>query len=60
MKYQNVVGVERFLRGALGASLLSWALNGNPEGWAGLFFTLTAILQYCPIRRFAEALRGQA
>ncbi|MBS2034482.1 DUF2892 domain-containing protein [bacterium] len=53
---RNVAGVERFLRGLVGASLISWALNGHPLGWMGLWVTTTAILEFCPVR----ALFGRA
>lgn len=47
---RNVVGTERFLRGLVGAALVSWALNGHPAGWIGLLFTATAVMEYCPLR----------
>lgn len=50
MRVKNMVAEERFVRGALGACLIGWALNDNPEGWLGLFYTATAILEYCPLR----------
>lgn len=51
MQYKrNVVGGDRLLRGVIGASLISWALNGHLLGWFGLLFMASAILEYCPVR----------
>jgi len=49
LRKPNVVGTERLARGVLGATLISWAINGHPLGWLGLLPMASAIWEYCPI-----------
>lgn len=45
----NVKGYDRLARGVVGATMISWALNGHPIGWLGLLPMASAIWEYCPI-----------
>lgn len=47
---RNMAGTERFFRGLIGSTLITWALNGHPLGWLGLWVMTTAILEFCPLR----------
>ena len=45
---RNVVGYDRLTRGVLGATLITWAINGHSLGWLGLLPMASALWQYCP------------
>lgn len=51
----NVGGVDRILRIAAGAALITWALLGGPVwAWIGIVALATGVLNFCP----AYALLG--
>jgi len=51
----NVGGVDRILRIAAGAALITWALLGGPLwAWIGVVALATGVMNFCP----AYALLG--
>lgn len=46
----NVGGVDRILRIAAGAALITWALLGGPVwAWIGVVALATGVLNFCPV-----------
>jgi hypothetical protein len=49
---QNVGGIDRILRGVIGAALIAWALLGTGDyhlwGWIGVVPLFTAVIGWCP------------
>jgi hypothetical protein len=49
---QNVGGIDRILRGAIGLALIAWAFFGTGDyhlwGWIGIVPLFTAVVGWCP------------
>lgn len=45
----NVGGIDRILRIAAGAALITWALLGGPVwAWIGVVALATGVMNFCP------------